>query len=185
MVPSSDNPPRFPPLPNEFVCASLPPLIELISSRALCARRRGVAARTPFPEKEGALSEVLQDFHIEAPRPRRDLIHHEVDAGLIKTWTRFPVRDMAVAVLMHVLHITARYRLSYRDSAIVAPAHALGSKRLYSEDLLHGQKIAEVEIFNPFLDPAQPTGPCWPTAQARRGDLDVDDLKLPGRVVPL
>ena len=76
-----------------------------------------------------------------------------VAAALTKTWTRFPVHDMAVAVLGHALHITAWYRLSYWNSAIVAAAHALGCERLYCEDMSNGQKTAEVEIFNPFWIP--------------------------------
>ena len=123
-----------------------------------------MSARSPFPEKEGALSvQVLREFYVQATRPsRRDPIPHETAAGLIKTWTRFPVQDMTVAVLTYALHITARYRPSYWDSAIVAAAHALGCERLYSEDMSHGQKIAEVEIFNPFLEPVQPAGATGP-----------------------
>ncbi len=40
--------------------------------------------------------------------------------------------------------------LSFWDALIVAAAVRCGAKRIYTEDLQHGRKIAGVEIRNPF-----------------------------------
>jgi predicted nucleic acid-binding protein len=83
--------------------------------------------------EDGALSvQVLQEFYVQATRPKKPApLSHQIAAGLIKSWTRFRVQDMTVAVVMHALVIKANHRLSYWDSAIIAAAHALGCSRLY------------------------------------------------------
>lgn len=50
------------------------------------------------------------------------------------------------------LDIQTRYRFSFYDSLIVAAALEAGCKRLYSEDLQHGQRIEGLTIENPFKD---------------------------------
>jgi predicted nucleic acid-binding protein len=44
----------------------------------------------------------------------------------------------------------ARYRVSYRDAAILAAAQALGAHTVYSEDLNSGQKYGDLRVVNPF-----------------------------------
>ena len=58
-------------------------------------------------DNSGALSvQVLQQFYVQATRPSRtDAIPHELAAGLIESWTRFPVQDMTLDVLRRVLRI--------------------------------------------------------------------------------
>ena len=48
------------------------------------------------------------------------------------------------------LEIKSQYKLSFYDAMIVAAALCAGCKRLYSEDLQHGQKMGQLEIVNPF-----------------------------------
>jgi predicted nucleic acid-binding protein len=50
-----------------------------------------------------------------------------------------------------LIGIQERYRLSWYDSLIVAAAQQAGCKRLYSEDLQHGQHFGAVTVHNPFL----------------------------------
>jgi predicted nucleic acid-binding protein len=42
------------------------------------------------------------------------------------------------------------YRISFRDSLILAAAESAGAEILYSEDLNHGQQYGNVRILNPF-----------------------------------
>ncbi len=44
-----------------------------------------------------------------------------------------------------------RYRLSWRDSLIVAAARLLGCRYILTEDLRHGQDFDGVVAINPFL----------------------------------
>lgn len=50
------------------------------------------------------------------------------------------------------LAIVARYGFSLNDSLLVASALIAGSRRLYSEDLQHGQLIdRQLRVVNPFV----------------------------------
>jgi predicted nucleic acid-binding protein len=49
------------------------------------------------------------------------------------------------------IEISVRYQTSYWDGLILAAAESISSPRLYSEDLIHGQRYGSVEVLNPFL----------------------------------
>lgn len=102
--------------------------------------------------RDNALSvQVLQEFYVQATRTtRRDALPHDVAVGLIRTWLRFPVQDITLAVMADALDIRAAANLSYWDAAIVAAARALGCRELISEDMAHGRQIEGVKIVNPF-----------------------------------
>ena len=101
---------------------------------------------------DGALSvQVLQEFYVQATRPTRPApMPHDIAVGLIRTWARFPVQEITLAILNGALEIKAVHGLSYWDSAIVAAARALGCRELYSEDMSHGRDIEGLRIINPF-----------------------------------
>ncbi len=82
---------------------------------------------------------------------RSDRLPHEIAVGLVEAWTRFPVQETTVSVLVGAFEIKAKHRCSFWDSAIVAAARALGCRELYSEDFSHGRVIEGIAIFNPFL----------------------------------
>jgi predicted nucleic acid-binding protein len=101
---------------------------------------------------DGALSvQILPEFYVQATRATRpDPLPHEIAAGLIRTWTRFRVREIALVILSAALEIKAAHGFSYWDSAVIAAARALGCRELYSEDMSHGQRVDGVVIVNPF-----------------------------------
>jgi predicted nucleic acid-binding protein len=95
--------------------------------------------------------QVLQEFYVQATRPSRpDALPHDIAAGLIRTWLRFPVQDITLAVMSSALEIKASSGLSYWDAAIIAAANAVGCREVMSEDMSHGRTIAGVSITNPF-----------------------------------
>ena len=112
-------------------------------------RDRAVAL---LDQPEGALSiQVLQEFYVQSTRPTRpDPLPHAVAAGLIATWTRFPVQETTLPILRTAFQIKTAHGFSYWDSAIVAAAHALGCRELYSEDMSHGRQVEGLTILNPF-----------------------------------
>ncbi len=96
-------------------------------------------------------AKVLQEFYVQATRPSRDdALPHDIAAGLIGAWARFPVQEISVEIVTAALEIRARHGFSYWDSAIVAAAEALGCRELLTEDLSHGQRIGDLRIVNPF-----------------------------------
>ncbi len=99
----------------------------------------------------GLCVQVLQEFYVQATRQSRpDALSHDIAAGLMRAWLRFPVQDTTVEVMKAALDIKAACGFSYWDSAIMAAAQALGCAELCSEDLSHGQRIGGVRIVNPF-----------------------------------
>jgi predicted nucleic acid-binding protein len=124
-----------------------------------CTRSRAPAefgkrdrARELLDRDDGALSvQVSQEFYVQATRAGRpDPLPREVAVGLMRTWTRFRVRDTRLALVAAALDIKAARRLSHWDSAIVAAARMLGRDVLYSEDMNDGQVIDGARITNPF-----------------------------------
>ena len=69
-----------------------------------------------------------------------------VDRMLLPLWRVMP----SIGLFREGMSIQDRYRFSFYDSMIVAAALSTGCRRLYSEDLQHGQKIGKLEIVNPF-----------------------------------
>jgi predicted nucleic acid-binding protein len=109
-------------------------------------------ARALLDRDDGALSvQVLQEFYVQATRPTRETpLPHDLAVRMIRTWARFPVQEMTLALLTSALEIKDRHRFSYWDSAIIAAARALGCRELYTEDLSHGREVEGVMIINPF-----------------------------------
>lgn len=69
---------------------------------------------------------------------------------LIKTWQRFPVQSLTLAVLNDALRIHIKHKFSYWDCAVIAAAKEAGCNRLLTEDLTHGQIVEGLTIVNPF-----------------------------------
>ena len=101
---------------------------------------------------DGALSvQVLQEFYVQATRATRPHpLPHETAVGLLTAWTRFKVQEITLSMLTSALEIKAAHGFSYWDSAIIAAARALGCRKLYSEDMSHGQEVEGLVIINPF-----------------------------------
>ena len=71
---------------------------------------------------------MLGEFYVQATRPTRpDALPHDIAAGLVEAWLRFPVQEITRGVLIGALEIKAAHGFSYWDSAIIAAACALGS----------------------------------------------------------
>jgi len=115
------------------------------------AAKRDIAVALLDRRDNGLSVQVLQEFYVQATRTTRpDALPHEIAAGLVRTWLRFPVQEVTVAVMSDALDIKAAVGLSYWDAAIVAAARALGCREVLSEDMSHGREIGGVVIANPF-----------------------------------
>jgi predicted nucleic acid-binding protein len=117
--------------------------------REAAKRRRAIALLER--DDVGLSIQVLGEFYVQATRTTRaDALPHDIAAGLVEAWLRFPVQEITRAVLLDALEIRAVHGFSYWDSAIIAAARALGCSELYTEDLSHGRDVLGVRIVNPF-----------------------------------
>ena len=99
----------------------------------------------------GLSVQVLQEFYVQATRPsRQDAISHDQAVGLIKSWRRFPVQDMTVAIMDSAFATKSRFGISYWDAAVIEASRALGCSLILSEDLDPGTDFDGVRIENPF-----------------------------------
>ncbi|MBN8420256.1 MAG: PIN domain-containing protein [Verrucomicrobia bacterium] len=95
--------------------------------------------------------QVLQEFYVQSTRlSRPDPLTHDEALAFIRTWRRFVIQDITLAVLDHALAIKARYQLSYWDSAIIAAAKTANCTEVLSEDMNDGQDYGGVTVVNPF-----------------------------------
>jgi predicted nucleic acid-binding protein len=53
--------------------------------------------------------------------------------------------------VLQAIDLQQSYQLSFWDAMLLQSAVRLGCKRLFSEDLVHGQNYSGVQVINPFL----------------------------------
>ena len=126
-------------------------LLYSISRDPAEAAKRDRAVALLAADDLGLSAQVLQEFYVQATRPsRRDALPHDIAAGLLRAWSRFPVQEISFAIVTSALEIHQMHGFSYWDSAMVAAAQALGCKQLLTEDMSHGRRIGDLVIFDPF-----------------------------------
>jgi predicted nucleic acid-binding protein len=69
----------------------------------------------------------------------------------IQTWTAFTMISVDEAIVIDAIDVAHRFQISYFDAQVIAAAKRLNCKRVYTEDLSHGQDYGGVSAFNPFL----------------------------------
>jgi predicted nucleic acid-binding protein len=126
---------------NVLVYAAVP-----AQSAAKSSLAHELLARTEF----GISGQVAAEFANVLGRK----LKASVDARVLPDWLDLlgtvPCVPVTLPLVRAGVVIAERYRLSYFDSAIIAAAHELGARTLYSEDLSHGQRYGEVVVHNPF-----------------------------------
>lgn len=123
------------------------------------ARKQAIAqslVTRALAENDACISfQVVQEsLHVltrkSAKRATPEIAHAFLQRSLLPLWRVMP----SAALYTGALRVQARYRFSFYDSLIVAAALEAGCKRLFSEDLQHGQRIESLTIGNPFHETA-------------------------------
>ena len=126
-------------------------LLYSVSGAPADLRKRSIARALIDEDGWGLSVQVLQEFYVQATRKSRsDPMPHELAERFVRAWMRFRIQATTPSILLRALELRAAHGFSYWDSAIVAAALALGAKRLFTEDLSHGQMVEGVEIVDPF-----------------------------------
>ena len=95
--------------------------------------------------------QVIQETLNVVLRKAEVPLDHEAARSYLETVLAPLFRVPATIDLYHrALDVQGRYRYSFCDSLIIAAALLAGCKRLYSEDLQHGQQIDGLTIRDPF-----------------------------------
>ena len=116
-------------------------------TRAAQLIRQAVATR------KGIVSyQVVQEFfNVALRRFAQPMTVPEAEQYLSAVFRPLLAIQSSPVLISEALRLTARHRLSWYDSLIVAAATEGGCGILYSEDLQHGQRFGDLRIENPFL----------------------------------
>ena len=96
-------------------------------------------------------SQVLSEFYVNVVRKgERPLLPQEAEQW-VRVIARKPCMPIDAAIVANAIVLSQRDRISYWDAAIVEAARRLGARKIYSEDLNHGQTFGEIKVVNPFL----------------------------------
>lgn len=99
----------------------------------------------------GLSTQVLGEFYVQATRAtRRDALSHDQAQRLVRSFSRFPVQDVTLGIVLAAMATRDRYDVSYWDAAIIEAARSLGATEVLSEDLQQGMDFAGVVVHNPF-----------------------------------
>jgi predicted nucleic acid-binding protein len=99
----------------------------------------------------GVLSvQVLQEFYVNAVRRIAVPLSPEQARERLRVLARWRTHSPLAHDVLAATELAERYQISFWDAMIVRSASELGCDTLWTEDLTHGQRIAGVEILNPF-----------------------------------
>ena len=95
-------------------------------------------------------TQVLQELFVTLTRKGTQPLSARDALKSLDALSQFPVFTVDYPAIRASAELAAKDKLSFWDALIVISAARCGAKRLYTEDLNHGQKIQGVEIVNPF-----------------------------------
>lgn len=137
-------------LPPSFVDTNV-----LVYALAQDDKRRSQLAQTLIDDLMRARmfhisTQVLQELFVTVTRKGARPLSLPDAIKNLNALSLFPVFVIDYPAIHASAELAAKSKLSYWDAQIVISASRSGAKRLYTEDLNHGQIIEGVEIVNPF-----------------------------------
>lgn len=105
--------------------------------------------------RRAALSvQVLQEFYVNATRKIAEPLSHDLAVERVRVLGRWPTHAPAAHDVTAAAVLAHDAQLSFWDAMIIRSATELGCAVLWSEDLNAGQRIAGVEVRDPFVESA-------------------------------
>ena len=104
-------------------------------------------------ERRGALSiQVLQEFYATAIRLDRSAIARTMARDELRVLSRWPTHSPLANDVLAAAEIAEHATISFWDAMIVRSASEMECDVLWTEDLNAGQRIAGVQVKNPFAE---------------------------------
>jgi predicted nucleic acid-binding protein len=114
------------------------------------AEKAAVARDLVLQKGIGISAQVLQEFIVVSTRKVRNPWSIDDALDWVETLEDLPCLPVDGALVRYGAELAVRYGVSYWDGAILAAAHGLGARTLYTEDLNHDQLYGSVRVVNPF-----------------------------------
>lgn len=114
------------------------------------ADKRQTALELIEAEEFALSAQVLQEFFVTVTRKLGQPMSPSQAMEWIEQLKAFPCMPVDAALVKIAVEISARYRISYWDGAIIAAALRAGARTVFSEDLNDGQYYDGIRVLNPF-----------------------------------
>ena len=104
-----------------------------------------------WADRSGVLStQVLQEFYVVATRKFKPPMRRSEARELIALYATWSVVRVDVELILDATALEERAQLSFWDALIIEAARRGGARRVVSEDLQDGRRIAGLVIEDPF-----------------------------------
>jgi predicted nucleic acid-binding protein len=122
------------------------------------ATRRPVAVELLeelWHSRSGILStQVLSEFYVVATRKLKPPMTRREARSIVDAYAAWAVVQVDPTLIVAASALEERHKLAFWDALIIEAARRGGAKRLVSEDLQGGRRIAGLVIENPFAAPS-------------------------------
>jgi len=99
----------------------------------------------------GLLStQVLQEFYVNVTRKIASPLAAGAAREVVRDYAAWIESSVTAATIVRASEISEVWRVSFWDAMILAAGEQSGAEQLLTEDLIAGEKIAGIEIVNPF-----------------------------------
>ena len=98
----------------------------------------------------GTSVQVLGEFYVTATRKIAEPLAESHALQFIARLMRLPIVTIDSHLVLEAIALKQEHHLSYWDGAIIAAAHRLGAKTIYSEDLAHDHLYGSIRVIDPF-----------------------------------
>ena len=130
-------------------------LLYAISDAPSEAAKRDTARQLLAQDDWGLSVQVLQEFYVNATRIKKPQLKAAMTlaqaSAAVQQFMAYPVVPNTSALLLQAMALQLTHQTSFWDAMVLAAAHALGARTVYSEDLNHGQRYGDVSVVNPFI----------------------------------
>ena len=129
-------------------------LLYAISDAPGEAPKRDAARKLMAQDNWGLSVPVLQEFYVNATRAKKPIAQAAMtlaQAGnAVQQFMAYPLVPNTSALLLQAIELQKIHQTSFWDAMVIAAAHELGARTVYSEDLNHGQRYGNITVVNPF-----------------------------------
>jgi len=128
--------------------------VQIYAHDADAGSKQRIAAEQPrklWESGAGLLStQVLQEFYVNVTRKIASPVAASAAREVVRDYAAWIESSVTAATIVRASEIGEVWRISFWDAMILAAAEQSGAGRLPTEDLNAGEKIAGIEIVNPF-----------------------------------
>jgi len=98
----------------------------------------------------GTSAQVLGEFYVTATRKIAEPLAESHALQIIARLMRLPIVAIDSHLVLEAIALKQEHHLSYWDGAIIAAAHRLRVKTIYSEDFTHDHLYGSIQVIDPF-----------------------------------